>query len=57
MDKNVKLLSIGLLIFGFSIILRAANAIDQLISSIVMVIGFIFVIIPLYRLVFKKLNK
>ncbi len=57
MDKNVRLLLTGLLIFGLSIILRAADVIDELISSIVIVISFIFVVIPLYRLVFKRLQK
>lgn len=57
MDKNVKLLSIGLFIFGLSIILRAMEVIDESVSTIVMVVSFIFIVIPLYRLVFKRLKK
>ncbi|WP_199268633.1 hypothetical protein [Myroides fluvii] len=57
MDKNVKLLTLGLLLFAFSLILKATAIITPTISTIVIIIGFAFIVVSLYHLVFTKLRK
>ncbi|MBB1140191.1 hypothetical protein [Myroides sp. WP-1] len=57
MDKNVKLLSIGLILFALSLILKATHIINTTISTIVILIGFAFIVVSLYHLVFTKLRK
>lgn len=57
MNNNLKLLLLGLIIFALSLILRQQHIINETISNIVIVISLVIIIIPLYRLVFKKLSK
>ncbi|MGG5505577.1 MULTISPECIES: hypothetical protein [unclassified Myroides] len=57
MDKNVKLLTIGLLLFALSLILKATQIINTTISTLVILIGFAFIVVSLYHLVFTKLRK
>ncbi|TDS57877.1 hypothetical protein C8P70_1149 [Myroides indicus] len=54
MDKNLKLLFLGLVIFLLSFILRMQNIISETLSNILIVISLIIVVIPLSRMVFKK---
>jgi len=57
MDKNVKLLTFGLVLFALSLILKATQIITTGISTIIILIGFAFIVVSLYRLVFIKLRK
>lgn len=57
MNNNLKLLFLGLIIFALSLILRLQHIINEMISNIIIVISLVIIIIPLYRLVFKKLSK
>ncbi|MDR0223747.1 MAG: hypothetical protein LBI32_01640 [Myroides odoratus] len=57
MDKNVKLLAFGLVLFALSLVLKATQIITTGISTVVILIGFAFIVVALYHLVFTKLRK
>lgn len=57
MDKNVKLLTFGLVLFALSLILKAVQIISHTISTVLILLGFAFVVVALYNLVFKRLRK
>ncbi|WP_410878096.1 hypothetical protein [Myroides sp. DW712] len=57
MDKNAKLLTFGLVLFALSLILKAVQIITNTISTILILLGFAFVVVALYNLVFKRLRK
>ncbi|MGS4346233.1 hypothetical protein ACKUSY_11690 [Myroides odoratus] len=57
MDKNAKLLTFGLVLFALSLILKAVQIITNTISTVLILLGFAFVVVALYNLVFKRLRK
>lgn len=57
MDKNAKLLTFGLVLFALSLILKAVQIISPTISTLLILLGFAFVVVALYNLVFKRLRK
>ncbi|MDM1360214.1 MAG: hypothetical protein LBI73_09210 [Myroides sp.] len=57
MDKNVKLLLLGAILFIITIILRTATAINSSAILALAIIALIIVVVPLYNLVFKRLRK
>ncbi|MBB1149008.1 MULTISPECIES: hypothetical protein [unclassified Myroides] len=57
MNKNAKLLTIGLILFALSLILKALQIINTTVSTIVILLGFAFIVVSLYNLVFKRLRK
>ncbi|MGG5577111.1 hypothetical protein ACPDHL_07190 [Myroides sp. C15-4] len=57
MDKNAKLLTIGLILFALSLILKALQVINTTVSNLVILLGFVFIVLSLYNLVFKRLRK
>lgn|GEM_PF-3595928 len=57
MNKNVKLLTFGLVLFALSLILKALQIISHTISTLLVIFGFAFIVVALYNLVFKRLRK
>ncbi|WP_205273831.1 hypothetical protein [Myroides odoratimimus] len=57
MDKNVKLLLLGAFLFIITIVLRSMTAISSSIILALAIISLVIVVVPLYKLVFKKLRK
>ncbi|AJA68458.1 hypothetical protein HX045_03005 [Myroides odoratimimus] len=57
MDKNVKLLLLGAFLFIITIVLRSMTAISSSVILALAIISLVIVVVPLYKLVFKKLRK
>ncbi|WP_173835513.1 hypothetical protein [Myroides sp. N17-2] len=57
MDKNVKLLLLGAFLFIITIILRSVDSVPSSAVIALAAISLIIVVVPLYKLVFKRLRK
>lgn len=57
MNKNLKLLVLGLVVFLFSFMLRMQNIISETINNVLVIISLIIIAFPLSRMVFKRQKK
>lgn len=57
MNKNLKLLVLGLVVFLFSFMLRMQNVISETINNVLVIISLIIIAFPLSRMVFKRQKK
>ncbi|MTG96637.1 MULTISPECIES: hypothetical protein [Myroides] len=57
MNNNLKLLVVGLIVFAVALILKTQRLLSDNLSTIVIIAALVITIIPLYKLVFKKLKK
>ncbi len=57
MNKNLQFLLLGAFVFITALLIRSQQLVNDLVTTIMLIIALIIVIIPLYKLVFKSLKK